>query len=254
MLHIPACLAIPARMRRAEPWQVLFQLRSLSGKFNTALVDDILFQLCQQRFIPCPIRLVIGAFACELLIGIISHITERLKAAVPVGDDLRKRIRVCQRGQIDVPSLGNEPGAEVDKAVIAAAIFLHDPGGVPQSKLVRKVLIGVEDIMEILRLLRSHRYQPVFQEAHHSVHVLSAGLLCTLNQLPESIFVDFSDVIVHVPPLSLLFPLFSGDVPTPCAPAHPRRSLHETRGIPAWWCLPCREWPVRRWFRGRSPM
>lgn len=53
-------------------------------------IDDILFQLCQQRFIPCPIRLVIGAFACELLIGIISHITEPLKAAAPVGDDLCK--------------------------------------------------------------------------------------------------------------------------------------------------------------------
>lgn len=72
LLHIPACLAIPARMHRAEPWQVLFQLRSLSGKFNTAFVDDILFQFCQQRFIPCPIRLVIGAFARELLIGIFS--------------------------------------------------------------------------------------------------------------------------------------------------------------------------------------
>ncbi len=51
LLHIPARLAIPARMRRAEPWQVLFQLRSLSGKFNTALVDDILFQFCQQCFV-----------------------------------------------------------------------------------------------------------------------------------------------------------------------------------------------------------
>lgn len=83
LLHIPACLAIPARMRRAEPGQVLFQLRSLSGKFNTAFIDDILFQLCQQRFIPCPIRLVIGAFACELLIDIISHITELSKQQSP---------------------------------------------------------------------------------------------------------------------------------------------------------------------------
>ena len=241
MPHIPACLAIPARMRRAEPWQVLFQLRSLSGKFNTAFVDDILFQICQQRFIPCPIRLVIGAFACELLIGIISHITERLKAAVLVGDDLRKRVRVCQCGQIGIPSLGNEPGAKVDKAVIAAAIFLHDPGGVPQSKLVRKILIGVEDVVKVLCLLRPHGYQPVFQEVHHSVHILSAGLLCTLDQLPEGIFVDLGDVIVHILPLSLLFPLFSGDVPTPCAPARPRRSFHETRDIPAWWCPLCRE-------------
>ena len=46
LLHIPARFTIPARMRRAEPWQVLFQLRSLSGKFNTAFVDDILFQFC----------------------------------------------------------------------------------------------------------------------------------------------------------------------------------------------------------------
>ena len=48
-------------------------------------------------------------------------------------------------------------------------------------------------------------------------------------------------VIVHILPLSLLFPLFSGDVPTPCAPARPRRSFHETRDIPAWWCPLCRE-------------
>ena len=71
LLHIPARFTIPARMRRAEPWQVLFQLRSLSGKFNTAFVDDILFQFCQQCFISCLIRLVIGTFAGELLIGVL---------------------------------------------------------------------------------------------------------------------------------------------------------------------------------------
>ena len=114
------------------------------GKLNGDVIDGILSQEKKEvDKVIINIRLVIGAFACELLIGIISHITERLKAAVPVGDDLRKRIRVCQRGQIGIPSLGNEPGAKVDKAVIAAAISLHDPGGVPQSKLVRKILIGV---------------------------------------------------------------------------------------------------------------
>ena len=74
-LQIPARLTVPLRMLRAEPGQLFLQIRTLSGKLDAVLIDDILFQLHQKRFICAPICLIIGAFPSELLVGIVPDIS-----------------------------------------------------------------------------------------------------------------------------------------------------------------------------------
>ena len=77
-------------MLRTEPGQIFLQIRALSGKLDAALIDDFLFQLHQKRFICAPICLIIGAFSSELLVGIVPDIAQLLKAAISVGNDIRK--------------------------------------------------------------------------------------------------------------------------------------------------------------------
>ena len=43
----------------------------------------------------------------------VPDIAQLLKAAISVGNDIRKAVRVCQRGKIDLAPLCDEPGAEV---------------------------------------------------------------------------------------------------------------------------------------------
>ena len=86
-----------------------------------------------------------------MFIGVIAHIGQALETAIAVCLYIRQRGRLPQRIHVHVFALGNQPGAEVDKTVIRTAILLDHTGGVPQAVLVRQILIGLQNVMEIFR-------------------------------------------------------------------------------------------------------
>ena len=110
-IEIPMWFAPPVWMLGTQPGQELFQLRTLSGKLNAVFVGNVLLQFCHKLLVFPLVGLLIGAFAGELLVCILSHIAHLLEAAIPVRLDLYKRIRVRQRSQIDFFSLRNQPCA-----------------------------------------------------------------------------------------------------------------------------------------------
>ena len=191
----------PVRIFGTQPGQELFQLCTLSGKLNAVFVGNVLLQFCHKFLIFPLVSLLIGAFAGELPVGILSHIAHLLEAAIPVGFDLCKRIRVRQRSQIDFFSLRNQPRAEVYKAVIAASVLLYDFGSIPQTILAREIFISLRNIVKVLCLFCPHRYQTFLQILHHGRHILTAGIFRLPDQSPECVFVDLCGGIVHIPPL-----------------------------------------------------
>ena len=123
-IEIPMWFKPTIRILGAQPGQELFQFCTLSGELDAVFVGNVPLQFCHKSLIFPLVGLLIGAFAGELPVGILSHIAHLLEAAIPVRLDLCKRIRVRQRSQIDFFSLRNQPCAEVYKAVITAVMPL----------------------------------------------------------------------------------------------------------------------------------
>ena len=177
----------------AQPRQELRQIPRLSGVLDAIFVDDILSQFIPQGIERGVLHFRIDAAAGKLLIGTLAHIGYALKTAIAVRLNICQRIRVFQGVHVHISALGDQPGAEVHKAVIRTAVLFDNAGGVPQAVLISQIHIGIQDVMEHESGIRSHRHKVVLQVPCHSVHILSARGSRLLDQLPESILADPCD-------------------------------------------------------------
>ena len=71
-IEIPMWFEPPVRILGTQPGQELFQLCTLSGKLNAVFVGNVLLQFCHKFLIFPLVSLLIGAFAGELPVGILS--------------------------------------------------------------------------------------------------------------------------------------------------------------------------------------
>ena len=129
----------------------------------------------------------------EFLIGAVSHTGKRVKQTVGIVRHVSQGVRVFQCGHVHIFALGHQPCAEVDEAVIRAAV-LHDGGSGPQAVLIGQASVSGGDVIKLFRLLRPQVHQPFHQPLAGTARML----LRLGNQRPEGVLVDLGDTVAHL--------------------------------------------------------